>query len=71
MRKVYVPHYPSLTLGKISNFINDGRKHVFDYLPEPREINKVSRDYICDVCASLLKNEFTDWVKKRIDERNE
>ena len=70
MRHVYVPQYPNLSLGKISSFLNDGRKHVFDYLPEPREITKVARDYICDVCASLLGKEFTDWVKKRVDKRN-
>ena len=43
---------------------------MFDYLPDNNEIHKVSRDWICDIIASVLKNMFTDWLKKKIRERN-
>ena len=31
----------------------------------------MSREFICNVYATVLKNIFTDWVKQQIDERNE
>ena len=43
---------------------------VMDYLPDNQEIDKVSREWICNVIATLLKNKFTDWLKKAVDKRN-
>ena len=36
-----------------------------------REIHKVSREFLFNVYATVLKNIFTDWIKQQIDERNE
>jgi|AACY02.4.fsa_nt_gi hypothetical protein len=33
-RHVYVPHYDTLTIKTILDFLADGRKQVFDYLPD-------------------------------------
>ena len=65
-----MPYYENLTHGKISDWLNNGHIHVFDYLPEKREIHKVPREYICNVCASLLGDIFTKWVREKIDDRN-
>ena len=44
--------------------------HVFDYLPDKQEIHKISREWICNIFASVLKNIFTEWVRAKIEERN-
>ena len=35
---------------------------MFDYLPDKQEIHKISREWICNIYASVLKSVFTDWV---------
>ena len=71
VRHVYVPQYETLTLKRIFEFLEDGNLAVFDYLPEEQEIDKVSREWICNVCATIMKNKFTDWISKNINKRNE
>ena len=44
---------------------------MYRYLPDSREIHKVPREWICNIIASVLKNIFTDWIKKQIEDRNE
>ena len=34
-------------------------------------MHKVSREWICNVIATVMGSVFTDWVKVKIDERNE
>ena len=71
MHHVTVLQYESLTINKIALILEDGHQHVFQYMPDRQEILKVSRDWICNICASVLKSTFTDWLRKQIDERNE
>ena len=71
VRHVSVPHYDNLTLDKMKAFCLSRKKDIDTYLPDKREIHKVSREFICNVYATVLKNIFTDWVKQQIDERNE
>jgi hypothetical protein len=40
-------------------------------LPIPRELHKVSREWIYNVVATVLGTVFTDWVKDQIEDRNE
>ena len=51
-------------------FLEDGRKQVFDYLPDLQELDKVSRGWICNVCATVLEEDFTDWVTAQVKIRN-
>ena len=71
VRHISVPYYESLTLNRISDFLLDGHSHVFQYMPDRQEIHKVNKEWICNICASVLKNIFTDWVKLKIKKRNE
>ena len=71
MRHCYVPHYDSLTLDKITEFLKDDHPHVLEYLPDAIEIHKVSKEWICNVVATILKNIFTDWLKSKVEKRNE
>ena len=52
-------------------FLDDGRKHVYNYLPDLQELDKISREWICNVCYTVLKDEFAEWVKTQIQNRNE
>ena len=40
-------------------------------MPDSQEIHKVSKEWICNVCATILKGLFSGWVRARIEERNE
>ena len=39
-------------------------------LPVPKEIRKLSRQYIGNVIYTLTDGAFTAWVRDRMDERN-
>ena len=40
-------------------------------MPDQQEIHKVSKEWICNVCATILGGIFSGWVRNRIEERNE
>ena len=70
VRHVSVPAYENLTIMKIAAFADSVDRNIFDYMPDQQEIKKVSKEWICNVCATVLKNKFTDWLSKMIEERN-
>ena len=55
----------------IASFLNHGYQHVFEYMPDSQEIHKVNKEWICNVCATIMNNKFTDWLSKNINKRNE
>ena len=71
VRHVHVPLYDTLSIKQVCAFLSKGHEHVFKYWPDDQEFHKVSRDWLFNVCASVLKTTFTDWVKERCDERHE
>ena len=40
-------------------------------MPDPQEIHKVPKQWLCNVANSILKNQFSDWVKRQVEVRNE
>ena len=44
---------------------------VGHYLPHTNEIPKLPKQWISNVCATVLQDIFTDWVKEKVEERNE
>ena len=66
-----MPQYDGLALKHIALFLNDRYEHVWDYMPDAQEIHKVPKEWICNVCATVLKGLFTGWVKNQIEARNE
>ena len=62
-----MPQYESLSLDKIKAFCSGHHNDIDNYLPDKQELFKVSREFICNVCATVLKNIFTDWVKEQIE----
>ena len=66
-----MPHYENLSLEKIKAFCSGHENDIDNYLPDKQELHKISREFICNVCATVLKNIFTDWINEQIEERNE
>ena len=66
-----MPHYDNLTIEKIRAFTSTKQFDIDSHLPDPIEIHKVSREWICNVIATVMGTVFTDWVRERINKRNE
>ena len=66
---VSVPHYENLTLEQIVAQL-EGHPEVFEYLPDGKELQKVPRQWICNLIATIVGRPFVDWVKTRVKERN-
>jgi len=71
VRHISVPHYESLTLEKITEFCREQPNDIQSYMPDKGEVHKVSREWICNVVATVLGTIFTNWVKEQIEIRNE
>ena len=71
MKHVSVPHYENLTIEKIKAFTTTKHFDIDSHLPDAIELHKVSREWICNIIATVMGTVFTDWVKEKIDERNE
>jgi len=71
VRHISVPYYESLSIQKIQEFCQQHPNAIDSYLPIPRELHKISREWIYNVVATILGETFTDWVKDLIDDRNE
>ena len=44
---------------------------MVEYLPISKKLTKMSRNYICNVVYSLTGSVFENWVKARVDSRND
>ena len=64
------PHYETLTVEKIGEFCNL-HQAVYAYFPDSREMPKIPRQWTINVCATLIGDDFVNWVKAAIEERNE
>ena len=64
-----MPHYEGLETEKILAFAG-GYPEVAEALPLlEREINKLPRDYICNLVHTVVKAPFVVWVQRQIDAR--
>ena len=64
--------YEGLGVKEIRQFLDDNHPNVYEYLPEPNiELPKTPKQWVVNVCATVLKEEFTDWVKFQIAARHE
>ena len=71
VRYIQIPQYDGLSIKDISNFLEDGHQHVFQYMPDAQEIHKVPKQWLCNIANSILKDQFSDWVKSQVELRNE
>ena len=71
VRHITVPQYEGLALKDIAQVLNEFHPEVYEYLPDSMEIHKVNKDWICNVCASVIGDGFQAWVKRQVEARNQ
>lgn len=67
---INVPHYSTLSLKMVAQYIQIHRG-IYDYLPDLQEMPKIPRQWTINVCATCIGEEFVQWVRGAIRERNE
>ena len=70
VRYISIPQYEGLAIKDIANFV---RPHgeVALYLPDEKEIPKLPKQWIANVCATILKGLFSTWVAQQVEKRNQ
>ena len=64
--------YPGLGIREIREFLDEQHPHVYNYLPEPDiELPKVPKEWFVNVCATVLQEKFTKWIKDGVDKRHD
>ena len=63
VRHITIPQYKSLKIEKIAEFVSPYNK-VGQYLPDPKEIPKLPKQWIANICNTVLKDIFSAWVKE-------
>ena len=64
------PHYEGLSIKNILEFASKDAR-VPKYLPDDRDIDKVPRQWIVNICYTILGKPFADWVGESIAHRNQ
>ena len=71
IRTIHVPQYDGLGVKEIRQFLDENHPEVYDYLPHPDlELPKVPKQYLANVCATVLQEKFSNWVKYQQDRRH-
>ena len=69
MKTLYVPQYEGLAIKDILEFVSD-KPQVEYYLPEDIDLPKIPKQFIIDICATVLGDQFHIWIRDQIEERN-
>ena len=71
IRTIHIPHYEGLGVKEIRQFLDEKHPEVYKYLPEPNlELPKVPKQWLANVCATVLHEEFSKWVKAQVAARH-
>ena len=70
IRHLYVPQYETLKLEEIYLFMKS-KSTCYNYFPIEKEMKKLPKQWIVNVLYTALGDAFGDWVKGRIESRNE
>ena len=69
LRYIQIPQYEGLSIKDIAAFTNEYGS-VAEYLPDGKEIHKTPKQWIANVCNTVMKDVFADWVSEQIKIRN-
>jgi hypothetical protein len=70
MAHLYVPQYDTLKITKIMEEASRVSE-VMAHLPILKELEKVPKQWLCNVIYSVMGSNFAQWVQERVRERNE
>ena len=69
---MFLYRYEGLGIKEIRQYLDQVHPEVYAYLPEPNlELPKTPKQWVVNVCATVLKEEFTKWVKLQVWARHE
>ena len=64
--------YEGLGVKEIRTYLDEQHPEVYAYLPEPSlELPKTPKQWIANVCATVLHDEFSKWVKDQVEARHD
>ena len=67
----FYKRYEGLGVKDIRRFLDQNHPELYEYLPEPKlELPKVPKQWLANVCATILKEKFSAWVKDRQNARH-
>ena len=71
IRTIHIPQYDGLGVKEIRQFLDDKHPEMYEYLPEPSlELPKVPKQWLANMCTTVLKDSFTNWVKQQVKARH-
>ena len=70
IQTVYVPQYEGLYLKDIAEFAVQ-HPNIAAYMPDDPDLPKTPKQWIINVCATVIGKPFKAWVKDQVEERNE
>ena len=69
VKYLYAPQYDSLSISKLLDFAA-AYQAIEDYLPEARDIPMLPRQWILNVCFTIIGADFGDLVRGQVDNRH-
>ena len=69
VKTLFVPQYKNLSIDRILEFVAD-KPHVSDFFPDDIDLPKVPKQWLVNICAVVLGDEFRAWVHHQMEERN-
>ena len=69
VKHLYAPQYDTLSVGKLLDFAA-AYPAIEEYLPEARDIPLLPRQWVLNVCFTVIGSDFGDFVRAQIEQRN-
>ena len=58
-----------MSLERVLSFVAS-KPQIDLYLPDEPDLAKIPKQWIVNVCATILGSEFKDWVQEQVEDRN-
>ena len=69
IQTVYVPQYEGLYIKDIAEFASQ-YPNISAYMPDDPDLPKTPKQWIINVCATVIGKPFKTWVVDQVEERN-
>lgn len=69
MKYLYAPQYDTLSISKLLDYAA-AYHAVEEYMPDARDIPMLPRQWILNICFSIIGQDFADFVRGQIDDRH-
>ena len=64
--------YEGLGVKEVLGFLKANHRQVYDYFPEPKlELPKTPKQWICNIGASVIGENFNKWVRAQVEARHQ